>query len=490
MRKQFSVNQMIKKYNGFSVQMRASFWFLICAFLQKGVSVLSTPIFTRLLSASEYGQYNVFSSWLSVATIFVSLCLTGGVYTQGLVKYESERKQFSSSLQGLTTVFVSCWVIIYLLFRNFWNALFSLTTLQMLAMLVMIWTTAVFNFWANEQRGDYKYRTLVILTICVTIAQPVIGIIFVANADDKVTARIVGIALVELIGYTALYFIQMFQGRKFFVWKFWKHALAFNIPLIPHYLSQTVLNSADRIMIAEMVGDNKAGIYSLAYSVACIMLLFNTALMQTVSPWIYQKIKAEKIYEIESIAYITLIIIAVVNLFLIIFAPEIVAIFAPRSYYEAIWIIPPVAMSVYFMYLYDLFAKIAFYYEKTIEIMLVSVFGAALNIVLNFVFIRQFGYIAAGYTTLVCYIVYSMGHYIFMNRICRTHCDGKTPYNLKKILAITILFLIAGFILLFTYKYIVIRYGIVFMVILWGVARRKLLIKIIRKLLLLRKQEI
>ena len=78
-----------------------------------------------------------------------------------------------------------------------------------------------------------------------------------------------------------------------------------------------------------------------------------------------KKIKTKQIGTIAPIAYLTLCAIAIVNVLLIAFAPEAVAIFAPASYYDAIWIVPPVAMSVYFMYSYDLFAKFAFYYEKT-----------------------------------------------------------------------------------------------------------------------------
>ena len=40
--------------------------------------------------------------------------------------------------------------------------------------------------------------------------------------------------------------------------------------------------------------------------------------------------------------------------------------------------------------------------------------SAALNILLNFVCINIFGYFAAGYTTLYCYIVFTIYHYCFM----------------------------------------------------------------------------
>lgn len=484
-----AVQKWLTKYKRIPVQIKASFWFLVCAFLQKGISVITTPIFTRLLSTAEYGQYNVFNSWLGIITIFVSLNLSYGVYTQGLVKFENEEKAFSSSMQGLSMILVASWTVGYLLFRRFWNDLFSLTSIQMFSLLVMIWANAAFGFWASSQRVHYRYKLLVLVTVVMSMAKPMTGIFFVIHATDKVTARILSLALVELIGYSAFFWVQMVQGKKIFCFKFWKHALLFNLPLIPHYLSQTVLNSADRIMIERMVSAEKAGIYSLAYSISLIMTLFNSALMQTFSPWIYKKIKAKRIEDIAPIAYITLVAIAGVNIFLIAFAPEAVAIFAPASYYDAIWVIPPVAMSVYFMYSYDLFAKFAFYFEKTNFIMAGSVLGATLNIVLNYIFINQFGYRAAGYTTLVCFMVYSIGHYIFMNRVCKEFCDGVRPYSVKIYLLITISFMLVGFILLFTYKHMLLRYGISIVLIGVIVLIRKRLGQILNQVLKMEKRE-
>lgn len=475
------------KYKTLPVQIKASMWFLLCSFLQKGISTITTPIFTRLLSTAEYGQYNVFNSWLSIITVFVTLNLSAGVYTQGLVKFEKEQKIFSSSLQGLTLFLVCGWAVIYMLFHNFWNELFSLTSVQMIAMLIMIWSTAVFGFWAAEQRVLYKYQNLVAVTIIVSVAKPIVGIIFVVLSKDKVTARILGLVLVELIGYTGLFFRQILRGKKLYSSKFWKYAIGFNLPLIPHYLSQTVLNSADRIMIKSMVGADEAGIYSLAYSISLIMTLFNTALMQTISPWIYQKIRDKKAGEIAPIAYMTLILIAIVNIMLIAFAPEAVAIFAPKEYCKAIFVIPPVAMSVFFMYGYDLFAKFAFYYEKTNFVMIASVIGAALNVVLNYIFIGKFGYIAAGYTTLFCYMIYTLGHYIFMNRVCDQKCNGLRPYKLKYILVIAMGFLSSGFVLLLTYRSMLMRYSLIAVMLVIMIVYRKKILQLVKKIIDIRK---
>lgn len=483
------VKSFLAKYNNQSVMLKAAFWFLICSFLQKGISVITTPIFTRLLSTAEYGQYNAFNSWLSILSEIVTLQLYSGVYMQGLVKFDHDHKVFSSSLQGLTLTLVVVWTGIYLAFHSFWNNLFGLTTVQMLAMLLLMWTTAVYGLWAGEQRVFYKYRSLVIVTLIVSVLKPVVGIVFVIYAEDKVTARILGLALVELVGYTGLFVVQLVRGKKFYSGKYWKYALLFNLPLVPHYLSQHVLNSADRIMIQHYIGSAEAGIYSLAYSVSQVMKLFNTALTQTITPFIYQKIKQNRIKDISKVAYIGLSAIALVNLLLILLAPEVVYVFAPVSYREAIYVIPPIAMSVYFSFAYDFFSKFSLYFEKTKFVMLASLSGAVLNIILNAIFIPAFGYLAAGYTTLVCYMVYTFAHYLGMRKVCKENFSDERPYDDKKLIIITVIFMIAGFLLLLTYSYPVIRYGIVIVSLVVAIIYWKKIKATVGELMSLRKKK-
>ncbi|KLD59853.1 hypothetical protein WP50_15030, partial [Lactiplantibacillus plantarum] len=66
-----------------------------------------------------------------------------------------------------------------------------------------------FNFWAGERRVALQYKSLVMVTLLVAIAKPLVGVLLVVYANDKVTARFLGLALVELVGYTGLFFVQM-----------------------------------------------------------------------------------------------------------------------------------------------------------------------------------------------------------------------------------------------------------------------------------------
>lgn len=483
------IHKLLKRYRGAPIQAKAAAWFLICSFLQKGISLLTTPIFTRLLSTTEYGQFSVFQSWLGIVSVFVTLNLSAGVYTQGLVKFEEDRLRFSASFQGLGITLSLVWTGIYLCCHEFWNRLFSLNIEQMLAMLLMIWTSSVFSLWATEQRVQYRYKHLVLLTLIVSVAKPIVGIVFVLYSENKVFARILGLVLVELVGYAWLSVVQIRRGKCFFSAKYWKYALRFNIPLIPHYLSQIVLNTSDRIMIANLVGDSEAGIYSLAYSISQIMTLFNTALMSTISPWIYQKIKNRRVKDIAGISYITLFLIAGVNLCLIAFAPEAVTFFASKEYYDAIWIIPPVAMSVFFIYCYDLFAKFEFYFEKSHYIAIASMSGAVLNVILNYIFIPVFGYYAAGYTTLICYLAYDIAHYLFMKKVCKENLNNVKIYELKILVTISAGFLIIGFLFMSVYHVPQIRYSMAATLLIIMIIKRTWIFENLKKVLEIRKNK-
>ena len=146
------ISKLLNKYKELPVQVKASLWFLICAFAQKGVAVVVTPILTRILSTAEYGQYSVFNSWMGIVSVLVTLNLFSGVYISGMVKFEEQRNVYTSALQGLCTTLTFIWTVIYLIFHEFFNELLSLTTVQMLAMLVMIWASAVFSFCVSSQK--------------------------------------------------------------------------------------------------------------------------------------------------------------------------------------------------------------------------------------------------------------------------------------------------------------------------------------------------
>ncbi len=464
---------LINKYNSLPVQAKAGFWFLVCTILQRSITVITTPIFTRLLTEPEYGEYGVFISWMGILSCFVTMYLFSGIYPQAIVKYSEKKNEYSSGMQGFTVTLVIFWCIIYYFGRSFWNGLLSLNTAELLAMFIVMWGNAAFGFWSAEQRNDYKYRKLVAVTLTEAILQPVLSVIFLLNASDKVAGLVWGIAIANLVCYAPLFFIQMRSGRKFYSREVWNYSLRLGIPLIPHYLSSVVLSSSDRIMIQKLVGDGPAGMYNLAYTISICGTMINQAVLQTIQPWMYQKIKEEKYEDIRKMAYPALAGIGGVNLLVILVAPELIRIFAPASYLDAIWVMPPISMSVYYMFMYNLFSNFEFYFEKPYYVSAATFIGAGLNVVLNYIFIQMFGYVAAGYTTLICYFAFCVAHYCFMRIVLKKECIDTRVYSVKVIALISLAVTAAGIMIMLTYKNNYVRYGLLVIVIAACLIERK-----------------
>ena len=115
------VKKLLDKYKAIPITVKASFWFLICGFVQRGISLITTPIFSRLLSTSEYGDFSVYQTWYNIIIIFASLNLASGVYMRGLVKYEEDQDRFTGSLQCLYMLTTAICFGIYMLFQNRWD---------------------------------------------------------------------------------------------------------------------------------------------------------------------------------------------------------------------------------------------------------------------------------------------------------------------------------------------------------------------------------
>ena len=130
--------------------------------------------------------------------------------------------------------------------------------------------------------------------------------------------------------------------------------------------------------------------------------------------------------------------------------------------------------------MYAMFVDIELYAEKSRFIATATVIGAGANVLLNYIFIKMYGYYAAGYTTLFCYMLIAMLHYFFMAKICRSQGLSKPIYNIKKLILPSIALLSMGFLMLFTYKFNVIRYIIICIILIALVLNKEKIIKIVK----------
>lgn len=456
--------KLIDKYRTASAPVRSSMWYMICSFAQKGISFITVPIFTRILTAEQYGTVSVYYSWETVLVVFCTLNLFSGVFNNGMIKYEENRSQFLSSMQGLVTAITACIALVYLIFHVAFNQFLELDTLLMAAMFLEILMGAGFSFWSARERFEFRYKRMVTITLTVSVLAPVLSILTIFFTPDEwnVYCRILSTVLVGSMIYGIIFFQNFKEGKVYFNFQYWKYALEFNIPLIPHYLSTLILNQSDRIMISKMIGMGAAGFYSLSHNLAMILNVLTTSINNAFAPWLYQKMKKKDYCNIAGISNALFLLVAVTLFLLMAFAPEIVLIMGGTAYSQAVYIIPPLTVSIYFMFMYQIFANIEFYFEENKFIMYASVSGAVLNIILNYICILKFGYIAAGYTTLACYILFGVAHYWFMSKTVKKNIPNFVQlFNIKYILSVAIMLLISAGIMLMLYSLPVVRYMVV-----------------------------
>ena len=167
-------------YKKIPVPLKASLWFMICNVLQKCISVLTTPIFTRILNTEEYGVVSLYTSWESVFTIFATLYLTtGGGFFNGMKKYKDDRDGYTSSILSLVSLITFILFIIYTILSFMFGNFLKLSYLIVLMMFIDIFFTSAISLWSIRNRYEFKYKNVIFYTLCATILAPVMGIIFI-----------------------------------------------------------------------------------------------------------------------------------------------------------------------------------------------------------------------------------------------------------------------------------------------------------------------
>lgn len=476
------MGKFLEIYRGLTKPTKASIWFIISNVLLKGISFFTLPIFSQLLSTSEYGIVSVYNSWVATISILTTLTIWGGVFNVGMVKYFQDYKRMISSFQGLAISITLVVLGLIIPFLSQFSKLFGISKLLVVCVFVEILAQIPFNIWSTEQRYNFEYRKLIIVSCIMAVGSPILGVIMVLNTTYKAEARIISNLIINLLIGIVLFAVIQNKGKTFCSRKYWSFGFKFNIVLVPHYLSSQILNQADRIMINSMCGSSDAGIYSIAYNFALLLSLVTNGINSSLTPYIYQCIKEEKTQKLKKITTSIVLMVAVISAVFICFIPDMFTLLLPYTYYPALKVIPPVTVGAFFLFLYPLFGSIEFYYEETKYVTYASILGAGINVILNYIFIQLLGYIAAAYTTMICYLGFSVFHCLFMMKVLSKHKKQNEIYNIKNIFLISVALLVFSIVMVVLYEYTIFRWGIIIIISFFMWKRKSQIFVILKEL--------
>ena len=475
-----------EKYNNLPSAVKASIFFVFCGVLKDAIDFIVTPVFSRILEQEEYGLFNVYNSWYQIFHIAISLYIFSDGFVVGLSKFGNKKEEFTSSQQGLILVLALPWILIYALNYNNWNALLQMSTSMVILMLCQIVFTTPMNLWVQKKRYTYDYRPYVPVMIVYALMQPLLALALIfannvtgSNYNNALLRIYSGVGVQIAFGFVIM-IIQFIRTPKFADKEYWKFSLSTNSVLVPYYFSQILLNHSDRLMIDRYVGKAQTAVYSIAHSAAFTLLVVTSSLNSTFTPWLHNKLKTKDTSEVKKLTSSLIILIAVCSLIIFLITPELIMILGDEKYAEGIWIVPPLTFGVFIIFIYTLFADVELYFRGNKFVTVASVLGAAVNIILNYLLIPKAGYLIAGYTTIIGYLVMCACHLIFLRIICKKQdIRPETLFDIRVILLVTVILgaLLAGIMCL--YQLILIRY-----IILLGVAvilfiKRNLIINLI-----------
>lgn len=426
----------------------------------KCIVFFSLPIFTKLISPTDFGIYN---NYIAYETI-ISAVLGLGFYSTIKKAFFEFKRDFNSFYSSITLFMLLNFIVLFILVLSFNTQLTKLTGFDTEILIILMcqsFGSALLLIYASFLNVTFKYKEYLIISFINSITNILISIFLVIFCFPNASyfGRIIGTAIPYFLVASYIIFIVFYNGGFKLKKNYIKFALFMGCPLVPHVIAQFILNQSDRLLISKYIDDYSSGLYSYAYNICTILLVVLQSMDSSWTSWSYYKyeIHDNNIVKEKSKDYMLFSF----NVFIgfVCLAPEVFKLMADESYWAGIDMILPLALSMFFLFLYFIPVNLEYYKKKTIFVSLGTIGAALINIVLNVLLIPKYSFSVAAYTTLISYFLLFMIHFIISLKY-----EIRDKYDVKVMLLVFIFSIIIflGLTLISKYKYIyiVIRYFI------------------------------
>jgi len=400
---------------------KSGIWYTISSIAIRAVAIITSPIYTSMLTTGDYGLANTYNSLIEVFNIFTCLCV---VYSIGRAKldFEDEFDEYMSSLQSLSSSFAFVVLVFVTIFREYIASWLKYEVPLVIILFVYLCVYPSVDYTLQKCRYEYKYKENILISVITCIGTVVFSIVLMLLFNDKrYFGKILGTILPTFLMGIFCYIRILKKGKTFYNKEYWLYALKFGLPIIPHSLSLVLLAQMDRLMIKDICGNSDAGLYIYGYGFATLLAIFTNAIGQAWVPWFNEQLFAGNREGINKIQKKLVLLGIFLSIGFITVAPEALIVLAPnaRDYWIAKWVIPPVALGTLAQYFYTNYVNLELYLKKTPIIAVSSVMAALVNFALNMYAIPKYGYVSASYTTLISYIFLMLFHFVMTRFILK-----------------------------------------------------------------------
>lgn len=357
------------------------------------------------LGPSLYGELNYAINVVGLLTVLTTLGLDYIVVKKLIDQPEDELKILGTTLllKLIGGILVFCLISLYVLMSNETQSI--KTFLLIISASYWLYSLNVIDYYYQSKTYFKKIAYVQIAQVFITSSIRLIGIYLHADVIWFVFSW-----TFDLL-FLALLFLISFRKPKIFKWKIdfaiFKDLIRISLPLMLAGIAHSIYMRFDQIMVAQLVSNTAAGYYSFAVKIVNTLNFIPLVIVNAFYPsltklGIFSNRAKDRFRLLASICVFILVIIACL---ITLFSDFIIISIAGESYLDASIILKVYVWSTVFLALgiirnrYLMIAsleKLTLYYSLT---------GAAINIILNFVLIKYYGFAGAAFSTLITHFI-------------------------------------------------------------------------------------
>ena len=431
--------------------------------LPRMFSFLLVPIYTDLLPKAAYGKVSIIFSWM----IFFNVILAYGMETAFFRFYNKESDKESVVETTTVSIFWSTLTFLFfsLLFRNTladWSGIdtqyitYTIWILVLDALVIVPFSSLRANqrplFYATIKIGNVVVNLLLNLFFLLILPK-------VANVNPSGFLSTfyfenfqIGYIFISNIIASLLTFVALSPNYLKIKWHFnfelWKRMMRYGLPILVAGIAFAINEQFDKILLGKLlpanIADSEVGVYSACYKLGLFMVLFRTAYTLGIEPFFFSH--ADKENASQTYATVTkyfVIFGSFILLSVIVFADMLkILMIRDESYWEAMKVVPLIILANFFLGIYTNLSVWYKLIDKTHIGAYISIVGAVITLLLNFLLIPKFSYYGSAIATIAAYGSMMLISYVMGNKYY------PIPYDKKKIggyLVLSIVFSIVSF---------------------------------------------
>lgn len=406
----------------------SKWYYMLSELVNKGSSYGMLLVLSYFLTDIQYGQITLFNSILTLAVVFASLDLTRNYITRMFFDKSTNVKDVIESIVSFLIIFNVVLIIMIALIAPIKEIYSIPTNLISMGILVAIFMS---NFdilsailVAKEKKIFYFVVSAIYSVGTFIICMAVYFIFPKSGIYAFIGAKLI-LSIISSV-FSVVFFVQKYKIRFRIQWHIIKPAILYSAPLMLHTISGFLLNYLDRFMINDMIGTSETAIYSFSHNLAMVLSIAATALNQSFLPKFYRMVEEKNYKSIDKIIGHNTFLLVSITILYTIFIDNIMFVFP--AYYRSQYLLTFMLIFSYAIFHgYVIFSNYLYYMKKT-GLVFINTFAAGIiNIVLNYFFIKQYGYIGATAATLISHGIMYCTFYLTSRRLF-----GNNIYSFNK----------------------------------------------------------